>query len=155
MMERDIWAARDSITFIVNENPSEMTVERVTKYEPDGFGGWLKSRDATPEKKVVRFRLAHDKSRPQILGNNEQVFNAKLNRIATWEWDTDIQEGDSFASGGRVFTFGVVDELKMFGGVIGYQAPITSTADASPATIDDAPVASDGWGVVIPSSPGG
>lgn len=108
----------------MDESPTSTVIFRETLID-DGFGAMIPDPTGEPTEHPVRLRIAHDtKQVADIRSVNEQTFTTNLNRIATWEWDTDIYEGDTFEALGIIFTVGPVDELMKFGGIVGHQAPL-------------------------------
>ncbi len=165
MSEKLMWAERDAITALVDESPIIAVASR-KKFVPDGFGGMTADPYGTPQEYQVRFRIAHDRKQPPEVGSqNGEFYTTDYNRIATWEWDTEIKEGDVYKDPDiqRQFTFGRVDILRKFGGIVGFQASVQeseysySPDDAivpEPDTIPDPPDPDPVAPEVIPDLPG-
>ncbi len=135
VFEGMMWAERDRIKQLVAVSPTTATmVRKSTKLVDNGFGKMVPDLFDTGSSVTVTFRLAHDKKAPAVSQGNEQgVFTTNNNRIATWAWDVDIQEGDTFTDAdlGKTFAFRDVDVLRKYGGVIGYQAAIIEAGDVA------------------------
>ncbi len=165
MNDAAMWAERDAITALVDESPTNAIIYR-DKLVPNGFGGMTTDPYGTPQEYRVRFRIAHDRKQPPEIGSqNGEFFTSDYNRIATWEWDTEIKEGDVYTDPDiqRQFSFGRVDILRKFGGIVGYQASVQESEysdspedaivpepDMIPDPPDPDPVAPE----VIPDLPG-
>jgi hypothetical protein len=59
-------------------------------------------------------------------------MSTNLQRFILADYQADIKHVDVFEAIGRSWKIGPVDPLKKFGGVIGYQAPLTDAAEAVP-----------------------
>ncbi len=133
VFEGMMWAERDRIKQLVAVSPTTATmVRKSTKLVDNGFGKMLPDLFDTGSSVTVTFRLAHDKKAPAVSQGTEQgVFTTNNNRIATWAWDVDIQEGDTFTDAdlGKTFAFRDIDVLRKYGGVIGYQAAVIEAGD--------------------------
>ncbi len=127
MNQNLMWAERDRIKHLVDESPTVAVMFR-RKLIPNRLGGMTTDPFGEPEEAIVRFRIAHDRKGPPEIGAvNGAFFTSDHNRIATWGWDTDIREGDAYTDEdiGKRFVFGQVDALRKFGGIVGFQAPLT------------------------------
>ncbi len=125
-----MWSQREGIATLVNESPTIVTIFR-QKLIPNGMGELTPDPCGEPYSLTVKFRIAHEKKSPPEPGTqNGTFYTSDYNRIATWTWDTDIRSGDAYTDPeiGRRFVFGRVDPLRIFGGIIGYQASIIEAA---------------------------
>ncbi len=130
MNDAAMWEERDRIKHLVDESPT-VTVMFRRKLIPNRLGGMTTDPYGEPAEVIVRFRIAHDRQSPPEIGSqNGAFFTSDHNRIATWEWNTDIKEGDAFTDSDldKRFVFGQVDALRKFGGIVGYQAPLMEAA---------------------------
>ncbi len=127
MNEAAMWAERDAIALLVEESPTTATVNRVVLV-PDTINGGLKPDPfGAVETVTVRFRIAHEtRTPPTSRVQNDAFFTTNYNRIATWAWNTEIREGDVYTDPdiNKQFSFGRVDVLRKFGGVVGHQSSI-------------------------------
>ncbi len=135
MNEAAMWAERDAIARLVEESPTTITIERsTTPLKDDGTGRMIEDRNAvkTINKVSMRIRIAHDRKQPAVSdASHPGVFSTNNNRIATWAWNTDIKEGETFRDEDldKTFAFRDVDVLRLFGGVVGYQAALIQAGE--------------------------
>ncbi len=125
-----MWAQRESIASLIRESPTTAIIRR-KKSIPNGLGGTTLDPYCEAVDIKVTFRVAHERRQPPEIGAvNGAFFTSDHHRIATWEWNTDIREGDAYMDVdiGKRFVFGLVDALRKFGGIVGYQAPLMEAA---------------------------
>ncbi len=134
-MRGQLQASRERIKRIVNTSPTEVLISRKATVL-NSRGEKVEDPFSTSTGTIARFRLAHDiKQAPTAEVVNSNTFTTNYNRVATWEWNTDIREGDRFTDPdiGREFEFGRVDTLRKHGGVVGFQSTIREAASLGTA----------------------
>lgn len=109
----------------IDESPSDVILMRSSTID-NGFGELVPNPlDTSPTTTTIRCRIAHDRALPE-LGQAPSGLSTNLNRMITTDWATLIVEGDTITESTLgSYRVGPVDPLMKFGGVIGYQAPLT------------------------------
>lgn len=120
--------ARDMIQRVINESPQIIVFER-KPMKDDGFSGEIEDPYGEPVEHEIRCRLSHEKKFPGNFEASPVGFTSNLARYILVNYKTTIYEGDRFDALGKGFRIGVIDILKKFDGIIGYQAPLIEAPD--------------------------
>jgi hypothetical protein len=123
--------ARDGVKKVINESPENILIVR-QPMTPDGFGGQVPDPFGTATEHNYKVRISHERGNPSILTDTSAGMSTNLQRFILADYQADIKHGDVFEAIERSWKIGPVDPLKKFGGVIGYQAPLTDAVEAVP-----------------------
>jgi hypothetical protein len=134
-MNQNLKQARDGVKKIIKESPENIIIIRQPLVD-NGFGKMVPDPFGTPEEHNYKVRISHERRQPGSLTPGSAGFSTNLQRFILTDHLADIERGDIFEAIGRSWKIGPVDPLKKFGGIIGYQAPLTDAeiADAEPVT---------------------
>lgn len=124
--------ARDGVYKIINESLDTIIIQRQALID-DGFGGQVPDPFGETETHTLTVRLSHERKYPGTLGETSAGMSTNLQRFILAGWEDYIEEGDVFETDEGSWKIGPVDPLKKFGGIIGYQAPLSDAA----AAVDD------------------
>jgi aconitase B len=121
--------ARDAIQRTIDENPSTVILMRAPLVD-NGFGKMVPDPTAVKVPTELRCRLSHESRGPVSLQPASVGLSTNLARFILVNWQTVIEEGDTFEALGRGWKIGAVDPLVSFGAVTGYQAPLVEAEEA-------------------------
>lgn len=117
--------ARESIKINILENPSIISFEIPTYITDELTGNTIEDPSGDTTYKKERARLSHESSGV----NSNEVTPAGLGTSYTLfllsDYKSDIKENITITANSKKYTTGAVDTLRSFGGVIGYQTPLT------------------------------
>jgi hypothetical protein len=121
--------ARNGVKKVINESPENILIVRQPMTD-DGFGNQVPDPFGTPTEHNYKVRISHERGNPSILTDTSAGMSTNLQRFIMADYQADIEYGDVFEAIGRSWKIGPVDPLKKFGGIIGYQAPLTDASAA-------------------------
>jgi hypothetical protein len=121
--------ARNGVKKVINESPENILIIRQPMTN-DGFGNQVPDPFGTPTEHNYKVRISHERGNPSILTDTSAGMSTNLQRFIMADYQADIEYGDVFEAIGRSWKIGPVDPLKKFGGIIGYQAPLTDASAA-------------------------
>lgn len=119
---------RKGIQDKINKSPEAIIIYRKPMTD-NGFGDLVEDPYGTPVPYNVRCRLSHEQEGPQTQINAPSGLSTALVRFILVDHKTTIYENDTFEALGKKFRIGVVDPLKKFNGILGYQAPLYEAED--------------------------
>ena len=125
--------ARRSVKKLIAESPESIIIQRQPMTD-DGFGGQVPDPFGDPTTVNLRVRISHERSQPASLDSTSAGLSTNLQRFIMTDHNADIQKNDVFEALGRSWRVGPVDPLMKFGGVTGYQAPLTDAAETEGGT---------------------
>lgn len=115
---------RKAIQDKINLSPEVVTIYRNPLVD-NGFGGLVENPTGTPVGHNIKCRVAHEKKGPDSEVDAPSGLSSNLSRFIITDYQTPIYKGETFTAIGKTFMVGAVDTLKMYGAVLGYQAPLT------------------------------
>lgn len=129
-LKQKLKQARDGIKFTINEDPETLIVYR-RKLIDDGFGGLIEDPYNNEKPSIIKGRISHERKQHGNYQPSPSGFTSNYARYLTVDYETIIYENDFFESerDQKRYKVGVVDPLRKFGGIIGYQAPLLEAAE--------------------------
>ena len=113
---------RKGIIEDINRSP-EVIITFRRPFVDNGFGQLVPDPTASQvAQDPIKCRISHERKNIDLNGPGPAGFSTNLERYILTDYKTQIFEADTFEAIGREFKIGVVDVLKQFGGVVGYQA---------------------------------
>ena len=116
--------ARQSIKQNILSNPSIATWS-VADMIDNGYSQMIPDPSGTATEHKERVRLSHEQSG---VNSNEETpagLGTSYTLFLLAAYNSNITEGLKITADGINYTVGAVDTLRRFGGIIGYQAPLT------------------------------
>ena len=123
MINRELQQARKGIKKLIAANKIIIIIHRKPLID-DSFGGEIEDIFGIPTGLTVKCRLSHDAFKPMKLGETDTGFTSDIIRYILVDHTQDIVQDDIFEALDKKWKIGLVDTLKSFNGIIGYQAPL-------------------------------
>ncbi len=115
---------RSGFTRNINIDPIIISVSRITSLVSDGVGGLVEDPYATPTVVSLTVRVVHEQKNPEPVSEGSAGLSSNLGRMVLSNYKNEIAQYDVIPYEGRNYKIGIVDPLRKFGGVYGYQAPL-------------------------------
>lgn len=115
--------ARRGITKQINENPEAIIVFRKPVTD-DGFGGFVEDPHADPVPFSVKCRISKEVRGPEGFTPNAVGLSTAGSWFILVDWNTIIYKDDIFEARDRQWRIGSVTQIKQYGGIIAYEAPL-------------------------------
>lgn len=117
--------ARFGQTHRIGIDPMKMNVSRRTATKTDSTGKPVIDYTQPPATVSLTVRVMHEASGPVPLGPAPAGQSSNLGRMVMSDYRNVIQTDDLLVYEGVQYKVGKVDTLRKFGGIYGYQAPLT------------------------------
>ena len=115
--------ARRGIINQINENPESIIVFRKPVTD-NGFEKFVEDPYGTPVPFPVKCRISKEVRGPEGFSPNAVGLSTAGSWFITVDWKTIIYKDDVFEARDRQWRIGAVTQIKQYGGVIKYQAPL-------------------------------
>lgn len=124
MNRQELNQARESIRQNILSNPSIATWS-VAAMIDNGYGEMIPDPSGTATSYKERVRLAHEESGVNTNEETPAGLGTSYTLFVIAAYNSKLTAGITITADGVKYTVGTVDTLRRFGGIIGYQAPLT------------------------------
>jgi hypothetical protein len=115
--------ARRGIIYQISENPTAIIIFRKPVVE-DGFEGYVEDPNGTPVPFNIVGRISKEVRGPEGFKPNAVGLSTAGSWFLLVDWNTVIYKDDTFEARDRNWRIGPVTQIKQYGGVIAYEAPL-------------------------------
>jgi hypothetical protein len=123
-MKEALKQERDSIKQNILSNPSIVTWATPEMID-NGYGQMIPDPSGSSVDHKERVRLSHEKSGVNTNEETPAGLGTSYSLFVLAAYNSKITKGITIMANGSKYNVGTVDTLRKFGGVTGYQAPLT------------------------------
>lgn len=116
--------SRAGFTENVNQNRSKITTTRQPVTTDPITGDTVPDPTGTQTTHTLYCRITHERAQVPDDTENPAGLSTNLQRMLMSDWKNVPVEHDTFTIDLGTFEIGPVDQIYLYGGIIGYQAPL-------------------------------